>query len=79
MSLSHKFKSTSGAKSVDCLLLCQRIILDEVLSLSPEVEDIPVNLFMDLGNEKEEAIQRSLSILGHCQSDTVYIVEQGYS
>ena len=77
MLLSQKSESTSGAKSVDCLLLCQINVLYEVLLFSPEVEDIPVNLVMTLGNEKEEAIQRSLSSLGRCQSDTVYIVEQG--
>ena len=77
MLLSHKAKSTSGGKSVDCLLFCQRTVLDEVLSLSPEVEDIPVHLVMTLGNEKEESIQRSSSSLGRCQSETVYIVEQG--
>ena len=77
MLLSQKAKSTSGAKSVDCLLLCQRNVLYKVLSLSPEVEDIYVNLVMTLENEKEEAIQRSLSSIGHCQFDTVQIIEQG--
>ena len=77
MVLSHNSESKSGAKFVDCLLLCQITVLDEVLSLSPEVEDIPVHLVMTLGNEKEESIQRSSSSLGRCQSETVYIVEQG--
>ena len=71
MLLSQKAESTSGAKYVDCLILCQRTVIDEVLSLPPEVEDIPVNLVMRLGNVKEEAIQRSLSSLDHCQFDTV--------
>ena len=52
MLLSQKSESKSGAKSVDCLLLCQKTVLNKVLSLYPEVEDIPVKHMMALGNEK---------------------------